>query len=124
MKDSEHPEEAFEVYSYMLGEGAAELYAIYGGLPARTSQQAAFFESLDERFAPNEVNWQVFLDMISYLEVPGHERGLPNNIRSHEAFMQLGSDLRSNPDLDVDARLTQFMDDLNAIYQEEEDAGN
>jgi multiple sugar transport system substrate-binding protein len=124
MKDSEHPEEAFEVYTYMLGEGAADLYAIYGGLPARSSQQQAFFDDLTERFAPNEVNWQVFLDMIPYLEVPGHESGLPNLIKSHEAFLQLGSDLRSNPDLDVDARLEEFLTDLTAIYQEEGDAGN
>jgi multiple sugar transport system substrate-binding protein len=120
MKDTQHPEEAFKVYTYMLGEGSADLYQLYGGLPARKSQQADYFAALDERFAPNQANWQVFLDMISYLEVPGHELALPNIAKSHDAFLQLGSDLRSNPDLDVDARLEQFLADLSAIYAEAE----
>jgi hypothetical protein len=66
------------------------------------------------------VDWQVFLDMISYLEVPGHEIALPNVAKAHDAFLQLGSDLRSNPDLDLEARIEQFLADLNAIYDEVE----
>jgi multiple sugar transport system substrate-binding protein len=118
MKDSKNPEAAFKVYAYMLGDGSEDLYKIYGGLPARKGQQQAFFDGLTEKFAPNVVDWQVFLDMISYLEVPGHELTLPNVAKSHDAFLQLGSDLRSNPDLDVDARLEQFLTDLDAIYAE------
>lgn len=120
MNTTQYPEEAFEVYSYMLGEGSADLYAIYGGLPARTSQQAAFFEGQAANFAPNVVDWDVFLRMIPYLEVPGHELVLPNIAKSHDAFLQFGSDLRSNPDLDIDARIDQFLTDLTAIYQEAE----
>ena len=118
MEATLHPEEAFAVYTYMIGEGSADLYTIYGGLPARQSQQAAFFASLDEKFAPNKVDWQVFLDMIPFLEVPGHELVLPNVAKAHDAFLQLGSDLRSNPDLDIDARLAQFLKDETAIYKE------
>jgi multiple sugar transport system substrate-binding protein len=118
MASSQHPEEAFEVYSYMLNEGAADLYAIYGGLPARTSEQQAFYDTLSANFAPNVVDWNVFTEMIGYLEVPGHELALPNVAKAHDAFLQLGSDLRSNPNLDVDARLEQFITDLNAIYAE------
>lgn len=124
MKDTKNPEQAFQVYSYMLGEGSADLYTIYGGLPARKSQQEAFFKSLDEKFAPNQANWQVFLDMIPYLEVPGHELALPNVAKAHDAFLQLGSDLRSNPDMDVDARIEQFLTDVTTIYNETEAGGN
>jgi multiple sugar transport system substrate-binding protein len=124
MKDTKHPEEAFKVYTYLIGEGAADLYKIYGGLPARKSQQADFFKSLDEKFAPNKVDWQVFIDMISYLEVPSHEKPLPNIAKAHDGFLQLGSDLRSNPDLDIDARIEQFLKDETAIYKEAADAGN
>jgi multiple sugar transport system substrate-binding protein len=118
MKDTKHPEEAFKVYTYLLGEGSDDLYVIYGGLPARKSQQDAFFATLDEKFAPNEVDWQVFLDMIQYLEVPGHELVLPNVAKSHDAFLQFGSDLRSNPDMDVAARIEQLKSDLNALFEE------
>lgn len=113
-----HPEEAFAVYSYMLNEGSADLYTIYGGLPARQSEQQAFFDTLTANFAPNVVDWQVFVDMIQYLEVPGHELVLPNIQKSHDLFLQLGSDLRSNGDLDLDARLAQFLTDLQALYDE------
>lgn len=116
MKDSKHPKEAFQVYAYMLGEGAADLYKIYGGLPARTSQQADFFKSLDEKFAPNKVNWQVAIDMIPYLDAPNHELGLgTNNTEANTAFATLGSDFRSNDDLDVDKRIEDFIQELDAI---------
>ena len=118
MAASQHPEEAFKVYTYMLGEGAADLYTIYGGLPARTSQQADFFKSLDEKFAPNKVNWQVFLDMIPYLDAPNHQLGLPNNNKSNTAWQTLGSDLQTNDKLDVDKRVADFITEWNAILAE------
>jgi len=118
MQDSKHPKEAFKVYTYMLGEGAQDLYTIYGGLPARKSQQADFFKGLDEKFAPNKANWQVFLDMIPFLDAPNHELGLPNNAKANDAFNKLGGDFRSNDKLDLDTRITQFIDELNQIYSE------
>jgi multiple sugar transport system substrate-binding protein len=117
MKTSENPEAAFKVYTYMLGEGSEELYAIYGGLPARTSQQEAFFAALDQKFAPNTVNWQVFLDSISYMDIPNHEAYVPNFSKVAEAFQALGSDFRIDNTLNLDRRFAQFLAELNAIYQ-------
>jgi len=119
MKDTKNAEAAFKVYTYMLGEGAADLYKIYGGLPARKGQQEAFFKSLDEKFAPNKVNWQVFLDSIPYMDVPNHELGTPNYAKTFDLFSTLGSDFRSNPDLDFDARVEQFIADLNTVLKEQ-----
>lgn len=124
MKDTKHPKEAFEVYQYMLGEGAADLYKIYGGLPARKGQQQEFFAGLDEKFAPNKINWQVFLDMIPFLDAPNHELGLPNNSKANDAFAKLGSDLRSNANLDVEKRIQEFINELNQIYGETGGASN
>lgn len=124
MKGTKHPKEAFEVYRYMLGESSADLYTIYGGLPARTSQQADFFANLDKNFAPNKANWQVFLDMIPHLDAPNHELGLPNNSKANDAFNKLGSDFRSNAKLDVDKRIQEFIDELNKIYSEQPGASN
>jgi multiple sugar transport system substrate-binding protein len=116
MSQSKNPEAAFKVYTYMLGEGSQDLFPIYGGLPARKSQQADFFKGLTEKFG--DVNWQVFLDMIPFLDAPNHELGLPNNAKANDAFNGMGTDLRSNADLDVDARLQQLEEDLNQIYSE------
>ena len=116
MAQSKNPDAAFKVYTYMLGDGAQELYAIYGGLPARKSQQAEFLKGLTDKFG--KVNWQVFLDMIPFLDAPNHELGLPNNAKANDAFNKLGGDLRSNAKLDLDTRFKQFEDELNQIYSE------
>jgi len=118
MAASKHPKEAFEVYTYLLGEGSADLYKIYGGLPARKSQQQAFFKDLDTRFAPNVINWQVALDSIQYMDVPNHELGMPNNSKANDLFQSLGSDLRSNPELNFDERIAKFISDLDVIFKE------
>ncbi len=122
LKSTKNPEAAFKVYTYLIDTGAADLLGIYGiygiGLPGRASQQAGYFKPLDDKFAPNKVNWQVFVDMIPYMEIPDHELGLPNSARANEAWFGFGSELRSDPNLDVDARIRQFLLDLTAIYQE------
>jgi multiple sugar transport system substrate-binding protein len=118
MKDSKHAKEAFQVYTYMLGEGSADLNQIYGALPARKSQQAAFLADLDKKFAPNKVNWQVFLDMISLLDVPNHQQGLPNNAKANTAWLKLGSDLRTNATLNLDTRLADFLKEFDGILAE------
>jgi len=118
MAASQHPKEAFDVYAYMLGVGAQDLYGVYGGLPARTSQQAAFFKGLDEKFTPNKIVWQVFLDMIPYLDAPNHELGLPNNAKANDAFAKLGSALRASGDLDLEKTYADFVKQLNQIYGE------
>ena len=117
MSQSKNPEAAFKVYTYMLGEGSDDLYTIYGGLPARKSQQATFLKGLTDKFGP--VDWQVFLDMIPNLDAPNHELGLPNNAKANDAFNKLGGDLRSNATLDLDARFKEFEDELNQIYAEQ-----
>jgi multiple sugar transport system substrate-binding protein len=116
MSQAKNPDAAFKVYTYMLGDGAKDLYGIYGGLPARKSQQADFLKGLTDKFGP--VDWQVFLDMIPNLDAPNHELGLPNNAKANDAFNKMGGDLRSNAKLDVDTRLKELEDELNQIYAE------
>ena len=46
-KDTQHPDEAFQVLEYLLGDASAELLTTYGAMPAREpTEQAAFFETL------------------------------------------------------------------------------
>lgn len=118
MADSKHPKEAFKVYTYMLGDGSADLYALYGGLPARTSQQAEFFKGLDAKFAPLTINWQVVIDSIPFMDVPNHELGTPNYSKVFDLFSTLGSDLRSNPELDFEARIQQLITELQGLLDE------
>jgi multiple sugar transport system substrate-binding protein len=118
MAASKHPKEAFKVLTYMLGAGAPDLYKIYGGMPARKSQQDAFFADLDKTFAPNKVNWQVAKDSMAYYDDPNHEAGLPNFAKANDAINKFGSDLRSTANLELDKRIDQLKTDLDKIYKE------
>ena len=101
----------------MLGEGAPDLYTLYGGLPARKSQQAAFFANLDKQFAPVKVNWQVALDGLNYFDVPNHEAGLPNFAKADDAIQKFTSDMRSNDKLDIAKRIDELQTELDGIYK-------
>jgi len=110
---SKNPKMAFKVYSYLLGAGAPELYTIYGGLPARKAQQQAFLDSLDKKFAPNKVNWQVALDMIPYMDVPNHEHIVtPNYIKIYNTDLaEMSTKIKGDPKLDF----TKFIADYTAL---------
>ncbi|HEU5203023.1 MAG TPA: extracellular solute-binding protein, partial [Candidatus Limnocylindrales bacterium] len=62
LASSKHPDEAFEVLSYLAA--SPELTQIWGAMPARASQQDAFFEGLTKTFAPLVIDWQVAKDML------------------------------------------------------------
>jgi multiple sugar transport system substrate-binding protein len=117
MSASKHPKEAFKVYTYMLNEGSAELYTIYGGMPARKADQAAFFKSLDEKFAPNKVNWQVAIDSIPFMDIPNHQLGLPNQAKALDLWNSFGQGLRTQPVPDLDAAIADFIAKLDQIYK-------
>ena len=76
LKGSKHPDAAFEVLSYLLGDGSAELLATYGAVPARTADQAAFFAGQDETFT-QKPDWQVALDSIQFADEPNFESYIP-----------------------------------------------
>ncbi|MEW6226405.1 MAG: extracellular solute-binding protein [Chloroflexota bacterium] len=77
LKDTKHPDEAFEVLSYLLGEASADLLATYGGMPARTADQDAFFAGQDETFT-QKPDWQVAIDSIQFADNPNFESYMPD----------------------------------------------
>ena len=70
------PGRGLEVLTYLLGDASDELLSIYGGMPARTADQDAFFETLAEQF-PQEVDWQVAKDGVQYADNPNFEAFMP-----------------------------------------------
>jgi multiple sugar transport system substrate-binding protein len=116
MKSTAHPDEAFEVMTYLLGNDT--LIARYGALPAVKSKQAAFFEALDKRFAPNKIDWQVALDMLAYPDVPSHEADMPNFLKSDAAVKALQATLIGSAGLDVDAEADKFTTELQGLFDQ------
>ena len=116
LKSSAHPDEAFEVLTYLLNNET--LIARYGALPAVSSKQAAFFEALDARFAPNDIDWQIALDMLSYPDVPSHEADMPNFLKADAAIKAFQEKLITTPGLDIEAEAETLRQELQGLFDE------
>jgi multiple sugar transport system substrate-binding protein len=116
MKSTKHPDEAFEVLTYLLNNDT--LIARYGALPAVKSKQAAFFDALDARFAPNEIDWQVALDMLGYPDVPSHEADMPNFLKSDAAIKAFQEKLITTEGLDIPAEAESLREELQGLFDE------
>ena len=116
MKATKHPDEAFEVLQYLLGNDT--LIARYGALPAVKSKQAAFFDALDARFAPNDIDWQVALDMLAYPDVPSHEADMPNFLKADAAIKAFQEKLITTPGLDIAAEAETLRATLQDLFDE------
>lgn len=117
MKDTEHPEEAFEVLKFLVGEASLDLLAVYGGMPAKPEDRGAFFDNLDERY-PQGVNWEVAGDGLNYTDVPHHENWMPNNNKANDRIDAFWTLLQNTPDLDVDAEIDTLLAELQSIFEE------
>jgi multiple sugar transport system substrate-binding protein len=114
LASSKHPDEAFQALQYLAA--SPELTQVWGAMPAIQSQQDAFFASLDERFAPLKVDWQVAKDMLAFPDVPSHESFMPDFSRADAANKALGSKLWTTPGLDVNAEIDNLLTELNEIF--------
>ena len=116
-RTTDHPEQAFTVLQYLLGEAASDLLTIYGGMPARSDLQGSFFDELDQgQFAGLGLSWDVVQASLPFNDNPNHEAGLPNSQESQDCYNRVTNRLFVDPDFDVDAALDQLVDDLQAIY--------
>ncbi len=118
LESTEHPDEAFEVLTWLLNDAELDLLAVYGGLPAHLSKQEEFFAGLDETFAPNEVNWQVAIDSLEYPDNPNHEADLPNFLRADDAIKAFGTLYHNEPDVDLQAEIDALEETLQGIFDE------
>jgi multiple sugar transport system substrate-binding protein len=118
LKATKHPDEAFEVLTYLLGDAAPDLLKTYGGFPARTAEQQAGIDALQSQFK-NKVDWQVAVDGIQYADNPNFEAPMPNY---NEALKLVGSggtyltNWGNKPGLDMDAEISKLKDDLQKVF--------
>jgi multiple sugar transport system substrate-binding protein len=116
MKGTQHPQEAFEVLMYLLK--SPELQQAYGAMPATKSAQTPYFATLDERFAPNKVTWQVAIDSLAYPDNPSHEEDMPNFVKVQNDLQSFTTALRTDPELNVDSGLDDLTKTLQADFDE------
>lgn len=119
MASTEHPQEAFEVLTFMLGEKAQELTALYGGMPARLSLQDTYVsDTLIGALYPDkgETNWDVIMAALAYPDNPNHEEGMPSFLEASARYGEFTATADNDPDYDVDAGLDELQADLQAIF--------
>jgi multiple sugar transport system substrate-binding protein len=114
MDSTENPEAAFEALTFLAA--SPELIQTWGAMPAVSSQRAAFFAGLEERFAPLEIDWNVSSLMLQYPDNPSHEAFMPSFQEADSANKDLGSRLWTTPDLDLDAELDKQVDLLQGLF--------
>jgi multiple sugar transport system substrate-binding protein len=118
LKGTKHPDEAFEVLTYLLGPASEDLLKAYGGFPARTADQAAGIEALQSQFK-NQVDWQVAVDSIQYADNPNFESFMP---AYNEALGLVGSggkyltEWGNKAGLNMDTEIGKLKADLQAIF--------
>ena len=114
MDSTENPEQAFAALTFLAA--SPELVTIWGAMPAVTSQRDAFFATLDERFAPLEVDWNVSSLMLQYPDNPSHEAFMPNFQEADSANKDLGSKIWTDAELDLDAEIDAHVQRLQGIF--------
>lgn len=118
-KSSEHPEEAFEALSYLIGPAADRLVSAYGGMPARKSLQSTYLETFAaDHFPDADVNWEIVTKSLSHPDIPNHEEGIPNYNVARDRYDAFNVRINSTPDLNMDTELEGLRNDLQAIFDQ------
>jgi multiple sugar transport system substrate-binding protein len=115
-KGTPHPREAFEVLTYLQSPAAANLLDVYGGIPARTADQEAFFKARGEQF-PFVRNWEVLKAGLNYPDIPSAEGYMPNFTDGWNRLNAFGDLLASNETISVEAEIDALRRDLDAIFK-------
>ncbi|MFG3340735.1 ABC transporter substrate-binding protein [Glycomyces sp. NPDC048151] len=114
---TEHPDEAFEVLTYLLGDAAEALTTTYGGMPARISLQDGYFDRVGaENFEGQEIDWDVAVEGMSYVDNPSHEGGMPNFLEAEAVIAEYGTRFSQEEGLDIPAELEALRTELQAVF--------
>lgn len=119
LKGCPTPEAAFEVLTYMLSpETASDLLLIYGGMPARKSLQADYFDRYTETNFPDktDINWDVIAAGLRYADNPNHESWMPSFQETTDKYNEYWNKWSNTPGLDMDAEIAALRDELQAIF--------
>jgi multiple sugar transport system substrate-binding protein len=115
MKGTEHPDEAFTVLSYLLGEASGQLLGTYGGMPAREEDRDAYFDKLSENF-PQEVDWQVAIDGVAFADNPNFESPMPSYNEALTLLDTFGTRWQTESDLNLDQEFEDLKNQLQEIF--------
>jgi multiple sugar transport system substrate-binding protein len=116
-KDTEHPDEAFEVLTHLIGDAAEELTTTYGGMPARISLQDGYFDRVGAaNFEGQDINWDTAVAGMTHVDNPSHESGMPNFLEAEAIIAEYGTRFAQEEGLDIPAELEALRAELQAVF--------
>jgi multiple sugar transport system substrate-binding protein len=113
-KGTQHPEEAFQVLTYLLGEGAPELLSVYGAMPARKTLLTEWYADQDEQ-RPWIENWDIFTLNMAYPDIPSNEGYMPNFNEAWNRTITFKTLIQTDNKMDFSAEYDKFVNDLTEI---------
>ncbi len=120
VKTSAHPDEAFQAMVAIMAD--KNLQIVYGGMPAATADQQAWFDAFDvnlaEVFPGNKVSWSVMQEMENYPANPSQEADMPNSQKVIKLYSDFYTKLQNAPGLNVDNEITKLQADIQKAFDE------
>jgi multiple sugar transport system substrate-binding protein len=121
-KGTKHPDEAFTVVAYLVGEGVKRLIIgangeapAFGAIPARDFDRQVYFDGMKKQF-PWVKNWDTLNAGFYYPDTPNAEAYLPNYDESWNHMYDFGKRLNSTSGLDLNTEETNLVKDLTDIF--------
>jgi multiple sugar transport system substrate-binding protein len=117
LEPSKNPDAAFAALAYLTEDRGSELLALYGGMPAREAERAAFLEGLaaTEGF-PEDADWQVASDSVQYADVPNFEGAMPKYNETNVILREYRSRWLTTGGLNIDAQIDQLLAEIQAEW--------
>ena len=117
LKNSKNQDAAFAAMVYLLQDSSRSLLPLYGGIPARTAEQDAFFASVakTEGF-PADVDWTVAKAAIKYADIPNFEAPMPVYNKSLKILETYRSKWFTKGGLNMDQEIEALRAELQAAW--------
>ena len=117
VKNGKHQGAAFAAMVYMLQDKSNDLLPLYGGMPAREGEQAAFLAQLGKTDGwPADVDWQVAKDAIGYADFPNFEDSMPKYNQTLDILKKYRSRWTTTPGLNMDHEIEALRAEVQAAW--------
>jgi multiple sugar transport system substrate-binding protein len=114
LKTSKNPDAAFKALTAIVA--STELLTAYGAMPADSTKQQAWFDSIDKNFPGMNLDWNVAKAMLAYPDIPNHQSNVPDYAKVRSAMQAFGNKYRTTSGLDMDAELANLQTTLQGIF--------
>ena len=117
---SEHPDEAFKAMVAIMGDESLQI--AYGGMPAATSDQQAWFDQFDKYLATifpgNKVSWSVLQEMENYPANPSPEVDLPNFQKVINLTAAFYARVQGSANLNLPNEMTNLQSEVQKAFEQ------